>query len=307
MEGNFQNFLRWIFDALNHSFFTFGNAKITLLNIFYLGVLTFLLFYFSNKLKNSLIKKILDHTHLSLPAQLAVGTITRYLIIVLGFLMILQIVGIDITALSVLAGAVGIGVGFGLQNVTSNFISGLIILIERPIKVGDRIVVAGIDGEVLSIGARSTVIRTNDDIAIIVPNSKFISEEVTNWSFDNNAVRFRIPVGVAYDTDLNLAKKVLIEVGNENEDVVKEPPPSVRLINFGDSAINLELRIWSKSRLQRKGYLISNLNFAIWEKFGANNIEMPFPQRDLHLRSGQLSINNGEVSIRENEEDDEKK
>lgn len=294
MDGNFQNILEWVKEILHYTFFSIGSANITLLTVISLVVLTFLLFYLSNKLRSLFISKVLGRTSLSKPAQIAVGTITRYLILVFGFLIILQLVGINLTALSVLAGAVGIGLGFGLQNITSNFISGLIILIERPIKIGDRVVIDDVDGQVVEIGARSTVVRTNDDIAIIVPNSNFISKEVTNWSFDSNAVRFRVPVGVAYDTDLNLARKVLTEIGVNNPDVENEPPPSVRLVNFGDSSINLELRVWSKSKLQRKGLLVSDLNFAIWEKFAENNIEMPFPQRDINIKGGQLTLKNSE-------------
>lgn len=222
----------------------------------------------------------------------------------IGLLIIVQSVGINLTSLTVLAGAIGIGVGFGLQNVASNFISGLIILLERPIQVGDRIEVGDVDGKVMSIGARSTVVRTNDNITIIVPNSKFIEEAVINWSFRDESVRFRVPVGVSYDSDLNLVKKLLLEVADENPDVLKDPKAAVRLIQFGDSSIDLQLWVWTKEKLHRRTVFISNLNFAIWTKFQANNVEIPFPQTDLHIKTGKIKFKKDTITVVEPEPED---
>jgi small-conductance mechanosensitive channel len=296
-----RDYLEPFLNILNYRIFTIGETGITPLSIISLIFLTFLLFYLSNKLKSLLVDRVLGRTHLDLGARLAVGTIVRYFLLLVGFLVILQTVGINLTTLNVLAGAVGIGVGFGLQNVASNFISGLIILFERPVKVGDRIEVDGIDGKVTSIGARSTTVRSNDNITVIVPNSKFISENVHNWSFENNTVRFRVPVGVAYDSDINLVKKILLEVAAENKDVLQEPLSSVRLLKFNDSSIDLELWVWSKTKLHRKTVMLSDLNFAIWEKFRKNNIEIPYPQTDLHIRSGQLAFNDDSIRMNEQE------
>ncbi len=290
MKEILRDYLDPVFNLLNYRIFTLGEAQITPLNIIYLLLLTVLLFWLSNKLKNILVERVLGKTHLDLGARVAIGTILRYVMLLVGFLIILQTVGINLTTLNVLAGAIGIGVGFGLQNVASNFISGLIILFERPVQVGDRIEVNGVNGRVTGIGARSTTVRTNDNITIIVPNSKFIEENVVNWSFEDNMVRFRIPIGVAYDTDLNLAKKVLLEIAKENKDVLDEPKSAVRLIKFNDSSIDLELWVWTRDKLQRKGVLFSEINFAIWEKFRDNDIEIPFPQTDLHIRSGNLEL-----------------
>jgi small-conductance mechanosensitive channel len=145
-------------------------------------------------------------------------------LILVGILIILQTSGIDLTTLNILAGAVGIGIGFGLQNIANNFISGLIILFERPIKIGDRIEVGEVDGDVVEIGLRSTTVLTNDNIAIIIPNSKFISENVVNWSHNDSKVRFKIPVSVAYGSDVKLVEKLLLEVAEENADVFDYPP-----------------------------------------------------------------------------------
>lgn len=307
MREILRDYLDPVFNILNYRIFTLGDAQITPLNIIYLVVLTLLLFWLSNKLRNFFVERVLGKTHLDLGARIAIGTIVRYVMLLVGSLIIIQTVGINLTTLNVLAGAIGIGVGFGLQNIASNFISGLIILFERPVKVGDRIQVGDVDGKVTAIGARSTNVRTNDNITIIVPNSKFIEENVINWSFANQSVRFRVPVGVAYDSDLRLVKKLLLEVGEENSDVLKEPKSAVRLIKFGDSSIDLELWVWTKEKLQRKTVLISALNFAIWEKFQANDIEIPFPQTDLHVKTGKIKVEktgNDSITITETEPDD---
>ncbi len=297
MREILNEYLAPFFTVLNYNLFALGDAKITPLSIIYLILLTYLLFYLSKKLKSFLVEGILGKTKLDIGARMAVGTIARYFVLFIGFLVILQTVGINLTTLNVLAGAIGIGVGFGLQNIASNFISGLIILLERPVKVGDRIVVDDVDGRVMLIGARSTHVKTNDNITIIVPNSKFISENVINWSFANNSIRFRVPIGVSYDSDLHFVRKLLLEVADKNADVLKEPKPAVRLIGFGDSSIDLQLWVWTEAKLQRRGVFISNLNFAIWETFCANNIEIPFPQRDLHIRSGKLKLKNDSIKV----------
>ena len=289
MLERFRDYFGPVVDLLNYNIFALGEARITPLSLLYLFVLAAALFYVSSKLKQLLINRLLVKTRLDVGAQQAIGTIFRYFLLFTGFLIILQTVGIDLTTLNVLAGAVGIGIGLGLQNIANNFISGLIILIERPIKVGDRIEVDDVNGDVVAIGARSTRIRTNDHITIIVPNSKFISETVINWSFESGMIRFKVPVSVAYSSDVDLVSELLVQVAKENKDVAEEPPPSVRLLMFEDNAVYFELRAWSRARLHRPGLFTSNLNFAIFKKFRENNIVMPFPQRDLHIRSGSLS------------------
>ena len=166
-----------------------------------LVVLVALLFWISKRLQRWLSEGPVLRNRLDLGARLAVAAVVRYTVLLVGLLAIVQTVGIDLTTFNVMAGAIGIGVGFGLQNVVSNFIAGLIIMFERPVKIGDRIVVGGVAGNVVNIGARSTTVLDNDNIAVIVPNSKFITEDVINWKYNDDKVRFRIPVGVAYGTD----------------------------------------------------------------------------------------------------------
>lgn len=260
-----------------------GKEQVTLWTILQLVVLVALLFYLSGKLRTWIVEQFLTRTRMELGARQATGSIIRYTIIAIGFVIILQTAGIDLTALNVLAGAVGIGVGFGLQNIVNNFVSGIIILFERPIKVGDRIVVGSVEGDVVHIGGRSTTVVTNDNITIIVPNSKFITEDVVNWSHNDRRVRFRIPVSVAYGSDVHLVERLLLDVAAKNPDVLEKPPPGVRLMEFGDNGLNFELRAWSTTLIHRRGLLTSNLNYAIYKAFTDNGVEIPFPQRDVRI------------------------
>lgn len=286
--------LRVWFERLKSQFdiplLTFGSAQITILTIIYMIVFTGLLFFLTGRLRKWIVEQLLTRTKMDIGARQAAGSIIRYFIIVVGLVIILQTAGIDLTALNVLAGAVGIGLGFGLQNIVNNFISGLIILFERPIKVGDRIVVGNVEGDVERIGGRSTEVVTNDNITIIVPNSKFITENVINWSHNDRKVRFRIPVSVAYGSDVELVVRLLREVAMNNPDVLDNPAPGVRLMEFGDSGLNFELRAWSTSLIHRKGLLTSNLNFAILAAFTEHGIEIPFPQRVVRLDGNSLEM-----------------
>lgn len=261
-----------------------GSQQFTLWRVLNLIVLVFLLFLVTGWLRRWVEGSLLARTRMDLGVRGAIGAITRYAALLVGLLIIVQTVGIDLTTLNVLAGAVGLGVGFGLQNVVGNFIAGLILLFERPIKLGDRIEVAGVEGAVVAIKARATTVVTNDNIAIIVPNSSLTSQNVVNWSYTDAKVRFKIPVGVAYGSDVRLVERLLLEVARENSNVLEAPAPSVRFMEFGDSALRFELRAWTTALVHRKGELFSALNFAINDKFLEHGVEIPFPQRVVHLR-----------------------
>ena len=275
-----------------------SGSSLTLWTLLYIAVLFILLFYFAGKLRAWVANRALLRTRLDVGARQAAGSLLRYLTLFFGLLIIVQTAGIDLTSLNVMAGAVGLGVGFGLQNIAGNFISGLIIMFERPIKIGDRIVVDDVEGDVVEIGSRSTVVLTNDNISIIVPNSKFITENVVNWKYNDSKVRFRIPVHVAYGSDVRQVERLLLEVARDEPDVLDDPQPVVRFLSFGDSALELELRAWSTNAVNRKGKLFSALNFAIYDKFRENSIEIPFPQRVLHLRSGWPAMPEGDAGSR---------
>jgi small-conductance mechanosensitive channel len=191
---------------------------------------------------------------------------------------------VELKHFAVLAGAFGIGIGFGLQNIVNNFVSGLILLFERPVKVGDVVVLSGQWGNVRKIGLRSTVVETFDRAEIIVPNSQLISEQVTNWTLSSNMARLVFPVGVAYGSDLAEVLKILLEVAEANDMVMSHPLPSPVFTGFGESSLDFELRVW----IGDPNKLIatrSDLGMAIDHRFREAGIEIPFPQRDLHLRS----------------------
>ena len=273
-----------------------GDSAISLWSILYLVVFLIVLFWAARRLQRWLAERVLVRTGMDAGARQAAGTIARYVLMLVGLLVLVQTAGIDLTTFNVLAGAVGIGIGFGLQNVVSNFIAGLIIMFERPIKVGDRIVVDNVDGDVIEIGARSTTILTNDNITIIVPNSRFITESVVNWQYEDKKVRFKIPVAVAYGSDASKVRDLLLQVASADPEVLELPEPTVRLLEFGDNGLQFELRAWSSTSVHRRGRLLSSLNFAIYETFNAAGIAFPFPQRDLHIRSGVLQLRQGDAA-----------
>ena len=202
---------------------------ISLLQIFLLVGLLIFVFWISSRTKHFLFERFLVHSGLDRSLQYAISQIAANVVLVVGIFIVLQNTGIQLGALTVFAGAVGVGIGFGLQNITSNFISGLVILAERPIAIGDRVEVAGVTGQVVKIRARSTVLVTNDNITTIVPNQKFIDLSVINWTYGDPKVRFRIPVGVAYGSDVEKVRQKLIEVAEEDPNTLKEPAPSVFL------------------------------------------------------------------------------
>ena len=271
-------------------FITRGSIEISIYTVLQVIVFVSITVLLARESRRVLLKRILSKTPLDLGVQHAVATFTQYLVLAFGFLVGLPTLGINLSALSFLAGAIGVGVGFGLQNVTNNFISGIIILFERPIKIGDRIEVGDVNGDVVHIAARSTTVRTNDNIAIIIPNSSFISSNVINWSHGDSKVRFRVPVQVAYDSDIRLVEKLLLEVARDNENVLEDPPPRVIFKEFGESALKFELRVWSSRLLHRRGVLISQLNFAIFEKFKQDGVRIPYPQLDLHVKQHGSTI-----------------
>ncbi len=265
-------------------------VPISLLQLFLLVGLLIFVFWLSSRTKGFLFNRFLVHSGLDRSLQYAISQIASNLVLVVGIFVVLQNTGIRLEALTIFAGAVGVGIGFGLQNITSNFISGLVILAERPIAIGDRVEVAGVTGQVQKIRARSTVVVTNDNITTIVPNQKFIDSPVTNWTYGDKRVRFRIPVGVAYGSDVELVRRTLIEAGEEDPHTLEDPAPSVFFVEFGDSSLNFELVAWSDEMSHRPSRYRSDLNFAIHRKLQEAGIEIPFPQRDLNIRSGTLKI-----------------
>ncbi|WP_297336986.1 mechanosensitive ion channel domain-containing protein [Algoriphagus sp.] len=291
-SDNSFNLISWLEEVMNLSLFHLGDSHLTL------GLLLALIFSFaalfivSEWIRKLLVDRILARYQLALGTKQSIGTMVKYLLIIIGVFTILQTNGIDLSALGVLAGAIGVGIGFGLQNITNNFISGLIILFEQPIKVGDRIEVGDVTGDVIKISARATMVVTNDNITIIVPNSQFIDSQVINWSHSDRMVRFNFPVGVSYKEDPQKVKRILLQVAKDNPGVLEKPETDVLFEDYGDSSINFNLRIWTSEYINKPKVLKSQLYYEIFKKFGEEGIEIPFPQRDLHLRSGFENLKN---------------
>lgn len=273
------NILKWI----NFPIFQIGQIPITLggLSTAFLTIIVFV--FLAAFVQRAVSNRLTRLLKLNAGTAYALARIIQYLIIIIGVIFASQMVGLNLGSLAVIFGFLSVGIGFGLQNVTSNFISGLILLFERPIAVDDFVTVEGQIGQVLKISMRATLIRTFDNVTIIVPNSKFIENQVINWSHGDTKVRIHCPVGVAYGSDASLVKETLLKVANDHDQILRRPAPDVRFIGFGDSALNFELLAWTDAP-ERQYQIRSQINFSIDKAFQENAIRIPFPQRDLHLQ-----------------------
>jgi small-conductance mechanosensitive channel len=270
--------------GMNFKLFEINKTAITLSSLIMFFVMVGVFALISKLLVRVASAQIFSRVTIDEGTQYTLSRISHYVIMVIGAVVAFQFIGIDLTGLAVILGFLSVGIGFGLQNITSNFVAGLILLFERPIKVGDRIIVDEQEGDVIEIKMRSTTIRTLNNIAVIVPNSNFVSSTVVNWSYGDRRVRLEIEVGVSYGSDLDAVLRVLKEVGGEHPEVLKLPAPDVLHTGFGDSAWNMKLRAWI-AEPRRHLEVSSDLNCAIVRRFRENRIEIPFPQRDLNLRS----------------------
>ncbi|MDJ0893273.1 MAG: mechanosensitive ion channel [Gammaproteobacteria bacterium] len=242
--------------------------------------------------KGRLERKWLRKTRMDRGAQEALVTTSGYVGVAIAILVALSVAGIQFTNLAIIAGALSVGIGFGLQNVVNNFVSGLILLVERPVKTGDWIIVGGTEGYVKRISIRSTLIQTRDLADVIVPNSELISGQVTNLMLRDLWGRIRVPIGVAYGSDTAKVKEILLEIANNNPEVIKGSPrvsdPQVLFMAFADSSLNFELRCFIRD-VDRRFRVTSEINFAIDAAFREHGIQIPFPQRDLHIQ-GPLPV-----------------
>jgi small-conductance mechanosensitive channel len=218
----------------------------------------------------------------------AITTLMNYVIVALGFVFAAAAAGLDLSRVTILAGAFGVGIGFGLQNVVNNFVSGLILIFERPIQVGDTIQIDPLIGVVKRIGIRASIVRTFDGAEVIVPNGDLIAGRVINWSLSDQLRRIDIRVGVAYGTDPQRVLDILVDVAKQEESVLKDPSPSARFLGFGDSSLDFSL--WAWSTLDEWMAVASRINVALNAALAEAGIEIPFPQRDLHVRSVDATV-----------------
>lgn len=278
-------------EVLNYPLFTVNQSTITVLSIIILITIIILFIIISKIVQNKILTKVFTKSNIDVGTQYTLKKVAGYIIVFVGVVLAFQSIGVDLSGLVIILGFLSVGIGFGLQNITSNFISGIILLFERPIKVGDRVTIGETEGDVTDVNIRSTTVRSLSNISIIVPNSEFISGRVTNWSHGDLKVRINLAVGVSYESDLDLVIRSLKEVAAENKEVLDLPAPDVHLKSFGDSSWDMVLRAWVADPKRYYG-VQSDLNCAIVKKFRVNNIEIPFPQRDLHIRTNAAGFNN---------------
>jgi small-conductance mechanosensitive channel len=275
-----------LLNLLRRPILTFGGIEVSVASLL-TGVAVFAAFLLVSRLVRRILRdRLYPRTRLDAGVRNAINNFINYGLLTLGVLVALQAVGIRLTTLTVFAGALGVGLGFGLQNIANNFVSGLILLIERPVKTGDYVDLGTTRGVVERIGARSTLIRTRDNIAIVVPNSEFIAQTVTNWSLEDPKTRIHVEVGVAYGSDPRRVEEILIQVAKDHPIVLDYPPPKVWFNDFGNSSLDFVLLAWVRDPATTGLHAFrSELRFAITDAFQEHGIEIPFPQRDLHLRS----------------------
>lgn len=287
---------RWSYQITGSLITTFTAPIITLSNKPYsvMGLLILIclwwgLIMLAGSATNILRSRVLQVAGINRGAQELIAVLTKYCLITFGTVILLQIWGLDLSSLTILASALGVGIGFGLQDIAKNFGSGLVLILERPIQIGDFIEVGEYKGIVERIGSRSTVIRTIDQVSIIVPNSRFLEKELINWNHHNSISGVRLQVGVSYNANIDEVREALLESVSSHPDVLSVPEPQVLLQGFGDYVLKFELCVWTAKPSQQFS-LKSDLYYQIEANLRQKKIEIPFPQRDLHLRTGNLPL-----------------
>lgn len=246
-----------------------------------LAILLWLAFFFSRLLE----RRIAKAEALTPSLRVLLSKLLKVSLIGIAFLAAVSALGVDLTAFAVFSGAIGVGIGFGLQKIVSNLISGVILLLDRSIKPGDVITIGETFGWIETLGARYAAVRTRDGIEHLIPNEELITQRVENWSHSDKLVRLRVPVGVAYHTDVRLAQKLCLEAIDETGRAASEPAPSCPMRGFGDNSVNLEMRFWISDPEGGRANVISEVLLNVWDKFREHGVDIPFPQRDLHLKS----------------------
>lgn len=271
-------------ELLGRTLFSFDGGELTVGGVLVVAAVLIGTWVFSRYVRRSVMKRMFERRDMDESLQYLLLKVTNYVILLVGVFIALNIIGIQLTALVALAGVAGLALGFGLQTIVSNFVSGIIIMAERNIVIGDIIEVGDEMGEVVNIEARATTIKTFDNVSVVVPNEDFIAEEVVNWSHGDPKVRVHVPVGVAYGSDVERVRDLLLDIAEGHDEVMETPEPAVRFEEFGDSALKFLLLAWVRDPTIRKG-VQSDLNFEIERRFREEEITLPFPQRSVWFRN----------------------
>lgn len=284
LTGGDHNLFDYAYKLVFKPFITIGSTPVSVTSILLLVIIISLSLIFSRYFLKILNSDIYPKAGIDIGLRNVIDTFLKYFIIGTGVIIGLQVNGINLSVFATIGAALMVGIGFGLQNIASNFISGIVVLVERHIKVGDYIEVNNIYGSVEQIKARSTHIKTRDNIIIIVPNSKFISENVINWSHNDIKTMIKAAISVSYSSDVKKVRDILLQIASDHEKVLNDPTPEVLLEEFDNSSINMALEMWTNDPKHRFE-IISEINFEIVSKFRENGVVIPFPQMDVHMRN----------------------
>ncbi|TVP93574.1 MAG: mechanosensitive ion channel protein MscS [Pseudomonadaceae bacterium] len=274
-----------ILQLLDNLAIEFGDSRISLLYVIKLMLLVALMMTLAFWLSALLDRRLRQSRYVPPGLQVAMAKFSRFFLLTLAVLLSLNLVGIDLTTLTVFGGALGVGLGFGLQRITSNFISGFILILDRSIKPGDVVTIGENFGWVQELRARYIVVRNRDGVDTLIPNENVITNDVVNWSYADRNIRLRIPVQISYDDDPEQAMALMQEAASKIPRVLTDPMPGVQLTEFADSGIALELRVWINDPQAGVGSVRSAINLEIWRAFKQASITIPYPQRDLHIKT----------------------
>jgi potassium-dependent mechanosensitive channel len=273
---------------ITYRFVDSENIKVSLARLVTGILLLILALYLSGRISSFIERRIAKGQHLDPGLRYTIARLFRYLLVTFGVLFVLQqAFDLDLTSLAVIFTALSVGIGFGLQYIAADIASGFILLFERPIRIGDRITIGEDEGDVQSINLRTTVVTTNDRISIIVPNSRLVSQRVINWSYGDPRARISIPVGVAYNADVDLVTETLILAAEGIENVLTDPAPKVQFLKFGDYSLDFRLLVWTRQP-RRHPQIKSDINYRIEKLFRERGIEIPYPVQDLRLTNLSL-------------------
>lgn len=286
---NWRDFLSRIGYYFNHRY-EIGNLQGSVSSLIGGALIFAVAVVLSRTLSKLLQKRIAKRAYLDPGLHYTIGRLSQYLIITIGFFLALSFgVSLPLTSIAVIFTALSVGIGFGLQYLAADIASGFILLFERPVRVGDRISIGKEEGDVQSINLRTTVLTTNDRVSVIVPNSQLVREQLINWSYGDPRARMSIPVGVAYGSDVDLVSETLLKATEDVDNVLRDPPPKVQFLKFGDWSMDFRLLVWT-NRPRIHVQIRSDINFRIERLFREAGIEIPFPQTELRVREGSVRI-----------------